>query len=201
MKSLSPAILASRQSRAGTKAHGLIYLTVKDRATGAPFSIGYWTGDDHQAFTINSQGRTYYGAGNALDLGETVSEVGIVVRTRTVRLSGLSPEVQEMAKGYDARLAPVEIHRAEFDPLTNTLIDAPQRVFRGWVDRINWTHTAETVECALTLASIARALTRPLTNKYSDASQRQVNSGDGFFRHVDVSGTVDVWWGEKRVGQ
>lgn len=200
MKILSSAILAARQSRAGTLAHGLIYVTAKTRDTGVPAPVGFWTGDDHQAFTINSVSRTYYGAGAALDLGETVSEVGIVIRTRTVRLSGLAPKVLDMAKAYEARLAPVEIHRAEFDPLTNALIDAPERVFKGWVDQIQWTQNAETVECVLTLASIARALTRTQTQKYSDASQRLRDVNDAFFQYVDVSGTTDVYWGEKRVG-
>jgi len=200
MKSLSSAISAARQARAGTLAHGLIYITAKTRDTGLSAPIGFWTGDDHQAFTINSVSRTYYAAGAALDLGETVSEVGIVIRTRTVRLSGLAPKVLDMAKAYEARLAPVEIHRAEFDPLTNALIDAPGRVFKGWVDQIQWTQSAETVECVLTLASIARALTRPLTQKFSDASQRLRAQNDAFFQYVDVSGTTDVYWGEKRVG-
>lgn len=199
MKSLSTTISAARQARAGTLAHGLIHITAKTRDTGLPAPIGFWTGDDQQAFTINNVSRTYHGAGDALDLGETVSEVGIVVRTRTVRLSGLSSKVREMAKDYEARLAPVEIHRAEFDTLTNALIDAPQRVFKGWIDQIQWTQSAETVECVLTLASVARALTRPLTQKYSDASQRLRDPNDAFFRYVDVSGTTDVYWGEKRV--
>ncbi len=200
MKILSSAILAARQSRAGTLVHGLIYVTAKTRDTGVPAPVGFWTGEDHQAFTINSVSRTYYGAGAALDLGETVSEVGIVIRTRTVRLSGLAPKVLDMAKAYEARLAPVEIHRAEFDPLTNALIDAPERVFKGWVDQIQWTQNAETVECVMTLASIARALTRTQTQKYSDASQRLRDVNDAFFQYVDVSGTTDVYWGEKRVG-
>ncbi|TAG28566.1 MAG: hypothetical protein EAZ40_03425, partial [Rhodobacterales bacterium] len=53
------------------------------------------------------------------------------------------------------------------------------------------------VTCDVTVASSARYLTRTLTLKRSDASQRR-RSDDRFLRYADVSGEVDVYWGEKR---
>lgn len=51
--------------------------------------------------------------------------------------------------------------------------------------------------CEVTVASSARYLTRTLTLKRSDASQSR-RLGDRFLRYADVSGEVDVYWGEKR---
>lgn len=213
MKFLPPSILAARRTRGGTIAHALLWIRARTRdPIPTEEAIGLWTGDDHQVFDIpfgsSTQARTYYGAGNALDLGDGAADIGIKVRTRTVTLSGLSPEVQQACKAYDARLAPVEIHRVEFDPETGAQIrsdDArypvPERLFKGWVDEIRWEQSSGQVTCTLLLASVSRALTRSLTQKFSDASQRLVDANDSFFAHVDVSGTVDLYWGEKRVNK
>lgn len=205
MKILDPAILAARQARGGTSSHGLIWLTVKDRATGAPQTMGFWTGDDHQTFVINGVGRTYYGAGNLLAIGDLTSEVGLVIRMLDITLSGLTLEAQQAFKGYDARLAPVELHRAEFDPDTGNLLAEPERVFKGWADKVNWARGAKaddgtaTMTCTVTLASASRALTRTLAQKFSDASQKLRSPSDTFFQYVDVSGSATVFWGSKRV--
>jgi len=201
MKLFSPARLAYRQSRTGVSCHGLIWITAKSRDTGAPESIGLWTGVDHQTFVINGVGRTYFGAGNLLDLGDNVAEVGIKVRTRAVKLAAVTPEVKQAIKVYDARLARTEIHRVEFDTATNEQIDDPERVFKGWIDTIAWGRAGSNGEanCTLNLVSVARALTKALALKYSDACQRLRNAGDGLFKYTDVTTSADVWWGSKRV--
>ena len=205
MKTLNSAVVAARQARAGTSAHGLIWVTAKDRVTGAAETIGFWTGLDHRDFTIKDVDRTYFGAGNVLDLGDTVAEVGVQIRMRTVTLSGLTAEVQQAMKGYDARLAPVEIHRAEFDTDTGNLLAEPERIAKGWIDKVNWADGAKqddgTASFAVTIsiASASRALTRTLAQKFSDASQKLRNAADAFFQYVDVSSDAQVYWGDKRV--
>ncbi len=203
MKSLSPAQLAYRQSRTGVSCHGLLWITAKNRDTGAAESLGLWTGDDHQVFSINSQGRTYFAAGSLLDIEDIVAEVGVQVRQATVTLSGVSNETLVAIKSYDARLAPVEIHRAEFDTETNQLIEEPMRVWKGWIDKITEVISPEdengvsTATVTLTLVSSARALTRTRSQKFSDASQRLRDPSDGFFKYADVTG-ADIWWGSQR---
>jgi len=203
MKSLSSAQLDYRQARAGVSCHGLLWITAKNRDTGEAESLGLWTGEDHKVFSIDSVGRTYYGAGSLLDIEDIVAEVGVQVRQLTVTLSCVSNEVLVAIKSYDARLAPVEIHRAEFDPETNQLIDAPLRVWKGWIDRIGETISpaddsgVSTASVTLTLVSAARALTRTQPQKFSDASQRLRNPADGFFKYADVT-QADVWWGDQR---
>ena len=102
-----------------------------------------------------------------------------------------------------------QLHRAFFDPMSGNLIEAPQRVWKGWVDTAP-IHTApihtapiHTPEAGgeataeLTLVSAARALTRNSSLVKSDAVQRQ-RGGDRMRRFQDVSGAVSVWWGSKR---
>ncbi len=193
--------MAQRQSRSGVSCKGLLWITAKDRVTGAPATIGLWDGDDHDVFTIQSQNRTYFGAGNLIRFPDLTASIGVRIRTLSVVLSALTPEVQQAVKAYDARHAPAEIHLAEFSPETNNLIDAPDRVVKGWIDKINWGRPGARGEstCTLTIVSAARALTRTLPHKYSDAAQRLVDPADAFNRYTAVSTVSDVWWGEKRV--
>lgn len=199
MKTFSPTRLAYRQARTGVVCRSLLWITARDRSTGAAAAIGLWNGDDHQVFSIDSQGRTYYGAGNLIAIDDIVGDVGLTVKTLTVKLAALTPEVRQAVRNYDARFAKVEIHRAEFDTDTGYLIEEPERRFKGWIDGVSWptAPVGGTADCTLTLVSAARALTRTLAAKFSDASQQLVNPSDRFFQYADI-GAGDVWWGEKR---
>jgi len=126
-------------------------------------------------------------------------QTGLVVRMQRLTLSPLSPEVAQMLRGYDPRLAPVEIHRALFYPESRELVAEPRRVFKGWIDQAPITTPAigGAAMAEVSLASAARALTIPLAAKKSDETQRR-RGGDRFRRYADVSGQVEVWWGEAR---
>lgn len=199
MKTFSPALLAHLQARRGSRVRLLLWAVPKNRATGLPEPIGLWTGSDARSFTIDGSPRPYAGAGGILQIAPIVSAVGTDIRTQRVTLSGVFPEVMEIIRQHDPRNAPVEIHRAVYDPGTLQLIDAPHRLFKGWIDKLKDTRPEEggmaTVE--LSLVSTARALTRTLTAKISDASQQR-RAGDRALRHADVAGEVDVAWGEER---
>ena len=179
--------------------HVLIWIAAKNRSTGATESIGFWTGDDHQDFMVDGQTRTYYGAGDVLDVPPITYEAGLTVRMHTFGLASLAPEVAMLLRGYEPRLAPVEVHRALFYASTGALAADPHRVLAGWIDeaQINTPEIGGNGGATITIASSARALTRGLPICKSDA-QMQKRSGDRFRRYVDVSGAVDVFWGSKR---
>lgn len=115
----------------------------------------------------------------------------------TFSLSAISPEVEQAVRGYDARLAPVEVHGVVFDPVTNTMIGTPWLALRGWVDEVEIRTAVAGGEGGIDLrvASAARALTRTLSLKRGDSSQ-QLRSGDRFRRYAEISGTASVAWGE-----
>lgn len=199
MRTYDSATATHLASATGIMARLLIWIRAKDRGTGAEATLGLWNGDDHQDFTIGGVTRTYFGAGGLLGIEPIVYSTGVQVRMHRVSLSPLAPEVAQVIRGYEPRLAPVEIHRALFDPATLALVAEPHRVFKGWIDDVTITtpQLGGEASCDVTLASAARALTRTLPLKKSDESQKR-RSGDRFRRYADISAAVDVFWGEAR---
>jgi hypothetical protein len=182
----------------GIVARHLVWFTARNRSTGAAETIGIWNGDDHQNFTIGTS-RTYYGAGSLLDIEPITAGVGLTVRIHQITMSGISPQVEELLRTYDARLAAVEMHRALFSLSTGSLVGTPYRVMKGWVNGVKLT-SGEDSKAVISVASAARALTKPLALYRSDAAMRERSATDTFRAYADISGQVGVWWGEKREG-
>lgn len=199
MQAYPSAVAAQLAARTGVRIRLLLWITARDRDTGLPESIGFWTGDDNQTFSIGGVSRDYLGAGAMLAVDPIVHQTGLVIRNLTVSLSPLSEAVALAMRGYDPRLAPAEIHQAFFDPATHLLLANPVRVFRGWVNEVEITtpEIGGDAACRVLLASNSQILTRKLPAKKSDASHQKRFSGDTFMQYADVSGTVPIAWGEK----
>lgn len=197
MRQYGTALAQHFADRKPVRLRSLIWITARNRVTGAAETMGLWNGDDHMNFTIAGQTRTYYAAGSLIGIDDISGAVGIEVRMQAAVLSPLSPEVAQAIRGYDARLAPIEIHRAAFDPDSHALMEEPHRVFSGWIDGIDLTEAAdgESAECRVTMSSAARDLTRTLPLRRSDAGY-SLRSGDRIARYADVSAVVPVFWGE-----
>ena len=131
MQELTQAEIDHHAKREGTDTRVLVWIEAKNRATGATETMGLWTGDDHEDFTIGGQVRTYFAAGNVLNVDNIISEIGLNVRMHNITLSAISPEIEQLVRGYDVRLAPVEIHRVVRDLETGNLISAPRQIFKG----------------------------------------------------------------------
>lgn len=200
MRSLSATIAAHLAARTGLHACLLVWIQAKDRDTGTPETIGFWTGEDHQQFVVDGQSRLYYGAGGLISTPPLVNEVGLKVRSHRLTFSPLAPEVAQAIRGYEPRLAPVWMHLAYFWPDTGQLVDAPVRVFRGRIEKATITTPAigQKATCEVSLIGAATALTRPLATKKSDNALRARAPADRIRRYIDVSGQVETSWGEKR---
>jgi len=183
--------------RAGVIAYPLVWVTAKDRSTGVPQSLGLWGGEQSRDFTISAGSRTYHAAGSLLGVDDITAEIGLNVRFLDVTLSAINEDVAQLVRGYEARLAPVEIHRALFDRDSRALVSEPHRIFKGWVNTIDLPTPAigGDANLTMTLASSSRMLTRPLSLKKSDESQR-LRSDDRFRRYADITGQIGVYWGE-----
>lgn len=199
MRDLAPAVAARRAARTSTHAEVLVWVSAKNRTTGAMETMGLWTGDDHSVFTIRGQDRTYYGAGNVLQVPAIQAVIGLEVRTLQVSLAAVSPEVELLVRGYDPRFAPCEIHRAEYDDDGN-LLAAPERVFKGWVNGapISTPAVGGSGGIALDLVSNARMLTRYGAATKSDQQQRR-REGDRFRRYATLPSASTVYWGEEHM--
>lgn len=206
MRILDPTSTEYLSACTGVASRHMIHVVARNRATGAQEALGLWQGDDHLTIAINGVNRSYFGSGTLIGMEPIRAGIGLEVRMLQVALSPLTPEVALMLRGYDARLAPAEIHRGLLSLETGQLIAEPIRVFRGWVDEVKIRTGAvsgtgeggDTGEATVTLASAARGLTRALTLTRSDAEMRRRNAGDRFRAYTDIAGEVGVWWGEKR---
>ena len=206
MRILDTTSAAYLAARSGVASRHMIHVLARNRETGAQEALGLWQGDDHLTLAIGDVNRTYYGAGGLIGVEPIRAGIGLEVRMLQVALSPLTPEVAQLLRGYDTRLAPAEVHRGLLSLETGQLIAEPIRVFRGWVDEVKLKTgevggtgaVGDTGEATVTLASAARGLTRALTLTRSDAEMRRRNAGDRFRDYADIAGEVGVWWGEKR---
>jgi len=186
-------------ARGGLVAHRLVWIAARDRATGDTEALGLSSSEDDLAVTVEGEACTYLGAGGLLGVENITSGAGLAVRVHRLQLAAIAPEVEDLVKGYDTRFAPVEIHRALFDPETRALAGVPHRVFRGLVNSIDFPEAEPGGQpaCVVEVVSETRALTRALATKKSDESHK-ARAGDRFRRYGDISGSVPVYWGELR---
>ncbi len=199
MRSYSPATAAYFASRASFIGHLLMWFSPLNRTTGAREAIGFWTGDDHQDFTIGGATRRYFAAGSLIKMDPIRWQTGIKSRTQRVTFSQLAPEVLQVIHGYDARHAPIEIHRALFHPESDNLIDAPHLILRGFVDKapVNTPAKGEAGSVPMEIATHGRALVRPVSRSRSDASLRQRAPADAFRQYASIADAVETPWGRQ----
>lgn len=196
MKSFDAQTTAYIGGRTDVIARHLLWIEATNRDTGATENMGLWTGLDTTTFNIGGLNRIYYGAGAILGISSIAAGLGTDVRRLQVSLNELTPEVAQLLRGYDARLAPVEIHRALLDTTTRALVAPPVRVFRGWVDDASIDDNADGKHSAnVRLASDAMRLTRATQLYRSDQAMRQRSTGDIFRRFVQIGGRVPIFWG------
>lgn len=190
--------MLTAKPRADLRFAWAIWIVARDMATNAPFPVGYWTWDDAGTVTVDGQARTYYGAGAALSIEPITYQLGAVVQTQRVSLGPLAPEVRQVLRGYDTRQAPVQIHLVMLDAQDRPV--TAEMAFEGVMDRFEINEGPlddagnSTVVCDVELVSNARHLTRTLSLKQSDASQRLRNPNDRFRQYADVAGEVRVTW-------
>lgn len=172
----------------------LVTITVKPIAGGAAETFGFWTGDDHQNWTVDGTTRTYFGAQGALDIGPIRYEPGAMVGTQDIAMA-LSPEGVALVRGYEMALAPVTLHCAMVNLDTGGLVEMA-RFFTGFVDDVVLTDPIGTDpgRISLTLASRARLGTLTVGGKKSHESQK-LRSGDKFSQYADLGRVAGDPWG------
>lgn len=199
MRQLPIAIANYLMANSGIKVRHLLWITARNRSTNEPETIGLWTGEDTQVFTIGGVARTYYGCGQFISFGDITLDASLNVRRLSVALTPISPEVEQVFRGYDAKMARVEAHWAFYNTETNNLVDAPYPFHKGWVDKFTVTtpQVGGQGEARMDMVSNSRILTQRLALKRSNDSQQRRLATDAFFRDVNFSGQIQTPWGEK----
>jgi len=199
MRSYSSNTLAYFQSRDGFNMHVLIWISARNRVSGATETIGFWTGEEDRDFFIGGVTRSYIALGPLMELLPVTMEKGLAVRMHRLSVAACSPEVLTALAVYDAAFAPVEAHRACYSVTTGALVAEPHLLTKGTLDHAPIPTPEIGGEAAVeaSFSSAARSLTKPLTLTKSDDVQK-ARSNDRFRRYQVISGQVQVAWGEER---
>lgn len=168
-------------------------------------SFGLWTGDEAISLSIQSAAtgatvtREYHGAGLILDIGSIPRVSDLTIQTITVDLSQVADHVQAIVRGYDLRLAKVEIHEATLDPATRELAAPPAVAFLGEVDGSTIETPAMGGEgsAKLTLVSDAISMLARKNSRKSSYEGQKRRGGDQFGRYASTVATWTIPWGEK----
>jgi hypothetical protein len=196
MPVFSPAERSQFAERRGTHIESLLWVTARNRDTGLPEALGFWTGEDHQEFLIGTEIRTYYG-GAVIDTPPVTAQTGFVVRNYRVSLPPFLDEVKAALKIYDPRLAPVELHTISFDLDTGNQLGPPVARFRGFLNEAPEERGGKGREARteMVMVSSARLLTSGKPLKRSNAELQRRNPADKGREYSDIAGDVTNKWG------
>lgn len=200
MRVFPTALLQHLQARGARDAHLMVWVGARNKVTDEAETIGFWTGKDHRTFDVGDGPRTYYGAGAVLEIPLLISETGVSVRTTRIIFSSIAEEVAIATNAYDLYKGSCEMHLAHFDPVKGILIDDPTRIYKGSSAGLQITRAkkGERASAELALLSAAETLTRTLPLKKSHEAQIAKTPDDKFRQYTDISGAVEVVWGEVR---
>lgn len=193
--------MLTAKARTDLRPFWALWIVARDMTTNAPVPAGYWTGGYDATITVGGVARPYWGAGAFLTLEPLTYQLGAVVQTQRVSLGPLAQEVRTRLRGYDTKQAAVDLQLVMLD--ANDAVTQVEEAFTGVMDVFDINDGPiddagnMTVTCDVELVSDARQLTRTLSLKMSDASQRRRDAADAFRKYADVAGTVAVnWMGE-----
>jgi hypothetical protein len=147
--------------------------------------------------------RTFRGVGGAFKVGSIPLTSDITVRSVDVDLPAIDAMVAEMLRGHDVRNAPVQIHRAYFDPDTRAQLAPAKPRFVGFVDGapIETPAAGGTGRARITCVSTTRELTRTSTEVRSHESQLARTAGaDDFYIDTAVVADWQIYWGQASAG-
>ncbi|KPD10861.1 hypothetical protein [Phaeobacter sp. 11ANDIMAR09] len=197
MQIFSAEAQAQLEERRGTNAKTLLWFEAENRETGAPETLGFWNGDDHEEFLIDGEIRTFYGAGNVIDVPPIVVKPGFTVRNLRIKMPPFTDEVKTLLEAYKPRLAKVLIYSVALNIDTGGQMGTPVRAFKGFLNQApqelgpkNGSSYTE-----LVLVTAARHLTYGLPLKRSSAELQRRNGADKGREYCDVAGEWTIPWG------
>ena len=182
----------------GIQIAAFVIIKPKTFVTAIETPICWWTGPYDAAFNLDGVSRTFVGSRGLLsvDLAPMVYGLGFGVNTWQFGVGIADEDTDAEIRGYDYRLAPVEVYRGIFDGLTNTLVETPHRMLKGRAQSAPIVESEDgSVKCMFTVSTAAIDLTRNMPDKMGDAFLRTRAPTDSFFQYTAVSGTFPQKWG------
>lgn len=199
----APIVTAVSEARdKGIDVRWSITIWPKDRETGVREEFGFWTGDDPiTQQVVSGQDGTLVTRSFIGDVGLVVPSIpqttDLTVQSFEITLSQIADAVQTVIRGYDTRLAPLEVHVWILGD-SGAPVSPPEPEFVGIVDEASITTPASGGSGKASMMVLSEAmlmLTRKNPRKRSDEGQRR-RSDDRFSRYSNASGLTQIYWGE-----
>jgi hypothetical protein len=183
-----------------------ITFKVKNLSTGNPHIEGYWSGSGTveaavvDPETLNSQNRTFVGAGSLIQISEIPLTSSLIVRDVTIELSQVNPNINNLLRGFQVKQGEVQIFRGLFNPETQEFVAPAEPRFWGFINEvtINTPPEGEYGSATVNCTSHAQETVRQNTNKRAQGDQTRRQAGDNFFQDVSVVADWTVFWGTKK---
>ena len=175
---------------------------VKPYGGGAAVSFGFWTGDDDAIFTVidgetgSPVNRTYYGAVNmVVDNIPRVSD--LTVQSIQIEVSQIATATELLVRGYDVRLAKVEIHEILLGPESRLPVSDPEVIFLGQIDAapIETPRTGEDGTITFSINSDAMAMLARVNPRRSSFQSQRRRSDDRWGKYAAVVKNWPIKWG------
>lgn len=205
MRDLSPENAAALEARQ-LVARDFVWIVVRNRATGAPFSEGYWTDvGDVSAPVIDPETgaevtRNFHGTGTLISADPIPLVSNLTVQSIEVSFSQIDDRVNELIREYDPRQGRIQIFRGLFSPASRRIVAPAFPRFVGFIDkiRIRTPKEGEVGSVVATCVSHTQEMTRVNPATRSTADQARRLSTDSFFRDVGTAGELEIFWGVGR---
>lgn len=186
-------------------ARDFIWFTARNRATGAPFSYGFWSDVGNvNAPILNpntglAETRNFEGSGTLIQISDIPLVANLTVQTITVNMNQISEGVQNIVRGYDLKQGGVEVYRGLFSPVSRQIASPAINRFIGYVDQIEIKTPKEGEEgsISLTCASHSHEFTRYNPSTRSHEDQKMRDPEDDFFVNTSTVGEWEHFWGQK----
>lgn len=203
-----PAPIAAAYAAAtkdGLVTRKAVWITARNRETGAPVERGIWTGSEDINLTVlrGSDGlqitRPYYGGGEYLKIGEIPMTTTMTLENITVDLSQLADVAREIVRTHDVHRGQIEIHEIVLSPTTGAPIGADYPIYSGIIDGAPVKNPAVGGEGSTKLKCVSEMmamLSRKNTEKSSHEAQMQ-RDGDELNIYSNTVQTWDLPWGIK----
>lgn len=184
-------------------ARDFVWFVVREFATGAPVTDGYWS-DDHDTTadvidpeTGGATSRFFRAGGGLIAISDIPLVSTLTVQQVEITLSKVSARVNDLVRAYDCKQGRIEVFRGLYNPLTMRMLDPAYPRFAGFINELPITtpRANEDGDVVLTCTSHSQEITRASSDTRSDASQRRRNPSDNFYQDVAVAGGWPVWWG------
>jgi hypothetical protein len=170
----------------------LVWARPIDRDTGLRVGIGFWTGIDEYTRNIASEDRLYYAA--PLEIPPMRTSKGLDVQMIDIGMA-VTAEAEFLVRGYEPRLAPLDIHIEVTDPRDNSLLERSLQ-WRGTIDTVDMPTPALGGERMMTVRCATTARRGTLTRQGLKSHQTQVRrSGDQIRRHSSMGRVASDAWG------